>query len=677
MQGQLTFTPLDLPAIGGQLLPGGQLGAWLQETHARGRRRLRAIAALHERAAPLGLSACVLVGGPWLAGGGRHPGTWRIGPWEAGGDGAEPLWAEGAGAVDPGWIEALTAAVLADPERRRPGAAPRLWRVRGEERGASWVLDPSLTGRRQGLVLLRAEGGSPVLEALARETAAAWSALIVAGLLRGDLFRTHWETLSQALIRRRASSWDPLSPSAERPVNPQEVVARLAEVASALADDAARAFECATVGIFMPDPDDEYVYCLGAAGSARYAYDAGLHADKPRLRGVGFGLTASYAVGAAFHPAGSPVVVRALADRAALESRYRDLGFDEELIAAGAGEQPPETGPFLGERFVHADRAERARRGPWVFTAQQLPRALSPSGRNLVVRFQGRTVSHTWATPDQLSRTSRDRQNRMAAMAMRVHAEICRRFAEGLGLWREGLRGEVLRELSAGRRWAALCQTLSAWLSARVVSLFAVAGNELSLRAWSLPADPPELRFDAGAELLDARELRLLQAPLYPRRSATSEEGFLGWVPFVEAVGGPAESVGTVPVLAGGRAVGLLRVDGAMSLFGGHIRRQSPQPGLHHHRPEVLPAHLRPALEELARLLALAMEAPARGAEGGWSDWTPWVRRALAGQIPPERIAARLEALEAAAPTRAAAAALVGVHRNTLRRQLAALRERV
>ena len=142
----------------------------------------------------------------------------------------------------------------------------------------------------------------------------------------------------------------------------------------------------------------------------------------------------------------------------------------------------------------------------------------------------------------------------------------------------KGVRDEVLRELSGPRRFDAFCRTLAAWCSARAVTLWDIEERSLRLVAWSRPEAPPELSLDT-AERLDARELRLLQAPLYPARSDVSSEGFLGWSLLEDALGGASENVGSVPVVRDGRPVGLLRIDGAFSLFAGHIGRGSEQGG--------------------------------------------------------------------------------------------------
>jgi hypothetical protein len=201
------------------------------------------------------------------------------------------------------------------------------------------------------------------------------------------------------------------------------------------------------------------------------------------------------------------------------------------------------------------------------------------------------------------------------------------------------------------------------------VTLWRVEGRRLALEAWSQPARAPSFRFDLEEALLDARELRILSAPLTPRQSAISEDGFLGWPELGEAIG-TSENTGTWPIAAGGRTVALLRVDGVMSLLGGLLPRHGDHGGLHHHRPAVTPAHVRPVLEDVAALLALGMVEDRARADDGWEDWGRWVRQVLRGSIPADDAMARLEILRGQAGTRQDAARLVGVHRNTFRRQL-------
>jgi len=645
--------------------PTEWLEGWMRETHAHGRRRLGAVAAFHEQLSSFGVQGSVLVGGEWMADDDTCEGVWRVGPID-GPDGAR-LWAEGAGELPDTWLNGVLGAFLDDPARRRPSSTPRLFRVEGEGPPAL-MLDLSAAGRRTGIVIAcLTREALPAVEALLDAPVIRWAIPAVSGLLRSEQFRVHWDTLSGVLVGRSRADWEEAT-MAERPVNAQEVVHRVSRVASGYAADAARAFEAAAVGVFLPDPDDEYVYCFGAAGTQRYAYDAGIHPHKPAVDGVAFGLTPSYVVGAAWDPAGGPVVVRDLPDREAMKTRYRDLGFDEEAVE-GRSSRPA---PMLAERFVEPDRREAALKGPWVFTAQRLPRFLSPTGRNLVVRFQGRTASPVWSGDEEVHRTSRDRRLRMASLSQRIHDDLCGQLAQGLALWREGLREEVLRELATQRSWASVCQILASWLSCRAVSVYRLDHGSLQLLAWSLPRRTPALRFDPAEALLDSAELRLLQAPLFPHRHEVSPEGFLGWPALEEAMALAAENVGSVPIMASGQPVGLLRVDGAMSLFGGVLRRGSAQGGLHHHRPTATPSHLRPVLDEVARLLALSLRpGPSRASE--WADWPSWVEMARRGYVPADEVVQRLERLRALARTRVEAARVVGVHRNTFRRQLAAL----
>ena len=663
-----TFHEKSEPGHGrGVPFPTEWLEGWMRETHAHGRRRLGAVAAFHEQLSSFGVKGSVLVGGEWMAADDTCEGVWRVGPID--GPAGARLWAEGAGDIPASWLRGVLEAFLAEPTRQRPGSTPRVYRVEGDEPPAL-MLDLSAAGRRTGFVVAcLSREALPAVEALLDAPVIRWAVPAVSGLLRSEQFRVHWDTLSGVLVGRSRADWES-SEARERPVNAQEVVHRVSQVANGYASDAARAFEAAAVGIFLPDPDDEYVYCFGAAGTERYAYDAGIHPQKPSVDGVAFGLTPSYVVGAALDPAGTPVVVRDLPDREAMKIRYRDLGFDEEAVE-GRSARPA---PMLAERFVQPHLRDAALKGPWVFTAQRLPRFLSPTGRNLVVRFQGRVASPVWSGDEEVHRTSHDRRLRMASLSQRIHDDLCGQLAQGLALWREGLREEVLRELATQRSWSSVCQTLASWLSSRAVSVFRLEQGTLRLLAWSLPRRVPTLRFDPAEALLDSSELRLLQAPLFPHRHEVSPEGFLGWPAVEEELSIEAENVGSVPIVASGQPVGLLRVDGIMSLFGGLLRRGSLQGGLHHHRPTATPWHVRPVLDEVARLLALALRpGPARSSE--WSDWRSWVDLARRGHVPAEEVVQRLEQLRSVARTRVEAARVVGVHRNTFRRQLVALAE--
>ena len=270
--------------------------------------------------------------------------------------------------------------------------------------------------------------GAALLKWFVDHPATWWVFLGFGGLLRADRYWTHWRGVVGLLASRGEAGAEAPPP----PVNAQEVTVHVADDADRWAREVAEAFGVATVGIFVVDPDDEYVWCLGSHGLERHAYDAGL-VRKPAVEGVGYGLTAAWAAAPAVDPRGNPVMVRDLADPAALRERYRDLGFDEVSL-----EDLERQAPGLESRFTVAARVEAAARGPWVFTAQRLPRRLSVSGRNLVVRFSGRTLDRHWSSFAEQARTSSDRRARQAAVAIRIHEEIVRGFDEGLARWREG-----------------------------------------------------------------------------------------------------------------------------------------------------------------------------------------------------------------------------------------------
>jgi hypothetical protein len=622
--------------IGPANVPADWIAGWLHESH--GSRRPHALAELLERLSPFGVGGCALVGGSWLAIDPVRPGVEREGPWGE-------LWAERAGAFPTDWLRRVAVAVL--HQFPSPGRSPRAMAVT-DEGTIGLVVDPSLGGQRPGLVVLALDSSRADVAAQVGTPTVAWLAVAAAGLLRGDRYRTTGERLAGLLVPHGEGASD-------RPVNPQEVVARTSETVRRLVERGRAAFDVATLGVFLPDPDDEYVYCLAASGSELYAYDAGVVAEKPPVAGVGFGLTATVAMGAAVDPKGGRVAVRVLEQRDEVVARYRDLGFDD-----------PDMG-FQSEQFVERDRLDAARKGPWVLTAEQLPVSLSPSRRNLVVRFQGHPIDPAWATEEERRTVSPDRKRWMATFALRVSNEVVTLLSEGLAHWRDGLRDELLREGTADLD--AIAARLAHWLSARSVTLFRLEGNALVLRGWSHAGARPELAFDVARQ--PGQELRLLRAPLFPRRSMVDVDGFLGDPDVIRALGGVSENIGTVPI--GEAPWGVLRVDGAMSLFGGHLGRRSRQRGLVHHRPTVTPHHVRGALDEVARVLALSLE----GREAPQlASWHSLLARSRAGLATREEAEGVVHALRRTARSRGAAAELVGLHRNTFRRQLDELTER-
>jgi hypothetical protein len=641
--GELLLVEVPLPLqVGPASVPAEWIAGWLQESH--GGRRPHALAELLEHLTVFGVRGCALVGGSWLAVDPVRPGVERDGPW-----GSTELWAERAGVFAPDWLRRVALAVLAQlPE---PGMAPRALMV-ADATGEGLVVDPSLAGRRPGFVVLSLDPSMADVAARVGSPTVAWLAVAAAGLLRGDRYRTTGERLAGLLVPHAAVA------EADRPVNPQEVVARAGETVRRLVDRGRAAFDVATLGVFLPDPDDEYVYCLAASGSEVYAYDAGVVGEKPPVASVGFGLTATVAMGAAVDPKGGRVAVRVLEHRDEVVARYRDLGFSA-----------PDTG-FESEQFVDRDRLDAARKGPWVMTAEQLPATLSPTRRNLVVRFQGHLVDPAWSTEEERRAVSADRKRWMATFALRVSSEVVTLLSEGLAHWRDGLRDEMMRELARSADLDAIAQRLAHWLSARSVALFRLEGNALALSGWSHAGPRPDLSFDLSRQ--PGQELRLLRAPLYPRRSTLDADGFLGDPDMLRALGGVSENVGTVPI--GEAPWGVLRVDGAMSLFGGHLGRRSRQRGLVHHRPTVTPQHVRGALDDVARVLALALEGRAHDARH--ASWHELLTRTRAGLATREEAEAAVRALRSAARSRGAAAALVGLHRNTFRRQLDELAER-
>ncbi|NCG19817.1 MAG: hypothetical protein GWP91_12485 [Rhodobacterales bacterium] len=627
------------------LFPVDWISDWMHGGHRHGRARATALDQVHRRLSPAGVITTALIGGH------RVDSESHNDLWYATGD--APNWyAEAAGQHDEDWIRTTLSNFWANPDYKPPAQGPCLYSA-----GETVVLDAAGIGYRSALVLFRLQGPADLLlNALMQQRAAWWVVLMLTGLLRGERYRQKWQQITGLLVDGAQSPW---RTAADQPVNPQEVTRSLAQAATAWVARVAHTFEVATVCVFLPDPDDEYVFCLAAHGSDRFAYDADL-VHKPSIDGVHFGLTGSWATSGTAR--GAPRV-RTIDTREDLHRHYRDLGYDPQQTQDNQHFQ-------RAQQFVHPEVAAIAAKGPWLVSAQQLPDDLSPTARNLVVRLAGRSIDEVWATSAERHRTSHDRRARMGMVSARLHTDVLRLFREGLGRWRDGLRQSLLRELSAGEDLDGICQSIASWCSARGVSLWTHTEGSLTLRAWSRPQGRPVLSFDV-ANPVDARELRLLHAPLYPSAHQIGEDGFLGWDHWRIHTAHPAENTATLPILQGGRTVGVLRIEGALSLFAGVIPRNGDHGALNSHRPTATPRHLRPALEEVAQLLALVL-TPAQVAQN--QDWDRFMTRVRRHHISHSDARRHLEALHQQAPSRGQAAEQIGIHRNTFRRHLVELR---
>jgi hypothetical protein len=513
--------------------------------------------------------------------------------------------------VDLAWLDAFGA----------PPELPAVWQADAE----TVLFDLSLHGQRHGVLAVRIAPEAAELLGWAVGSEVALGVLVTgAGLLRGEAFRVRSEALAAWL-----SQGSPAPPA--WPVTPQEVLQHVAEVAQARLEGLVPALGLGAGAVLFPDAEDGCAWPLAALGLAPVVRDLGLGAG----------------------PAGAAPV--------------------DALVAAALG---PGRGPHGGPRVrVASDRATReawAEAGeavtgapPWVIAAAALPPSLSPASRSLVVALEGRPVDPRWrGRPGELTAT-------VGMAVARLAGELVPALEQGLVAWRQQVVTEVLRLLDARASPGAVCRALATRCAARCVAWFSVGEDGLRVVGWSHAAAPPDEAWSTADEQGDPRDAAILHGPRWPLRAWLPAEGFATWGPWVEALGVEPESVGTLPIVRGGRVTGLLRVDGAMSLMAGLLRRSGARRELVWHRPPCTPVHVRAALEEVARLLALVGDLGPSDTRAGWQRA---LRRAQAGEWGSEEDALLAE-LSRQAPTQEALGELLGLHRNTVRRHLALLVE--
>jgi len=515
-----------------------------------------------------------------------------------------------------------------------PGESPALWTLRD-----SVVVDLSIGGRRPGFCLLVGPAARlrpvPVPNLPLRPFLTA-----VAGMLRADAWRRTIERLVETLARTPIEVTGPVTSA-------QEAAAWAAQEAEGLLDGVSKATGHPLVSVHLPDPDDGLVWDLAMLGGRRRARHAGVSEHPPD------GLPFDWVAAEAMTPAAG-----------AGQAVVRRIGGLSDLRVLLAARGLPEVGDEAGS-------------GPWTVARRPLSRSWSPSRRNLVVVLAGRPACARWSEPPGPPELGADEQGRLSALVERVHDRVMASLAGGLARWRDTLRASVLVELERQAGPDGVARALRAGLGAGAVTLWRRQGDTLTCAGSAgLPASVELPDFSLSDELLDPREHGLLRTPLFRSERELSDDGFLRWEPMVAALGASPRNVGTVPLRTRDGAVGLLRVDDVRAVFSGLVSG-ADAPGLRGWLPDRVPAHAREVLDDVARWFALA--APwstprsLSSEAAGPREWRAFMAAAKSGQLSEGVVRSRLEELASQAPTRGAAADLVGIHRNTLRRHMDAL----
>ena len=519
-----------------------------------------------------------------------------------------------------------------------PTDGPKLWTL-----GRVIIVDLCIGHRRPGFCILMGPAAAlrpvPVPDLPLRSFL-----LAVSGMLRADAWRRTIERLVDSLARTSREASGPVTSA-------QEAAAWAAREAHEILDGVARATGHPQVSVHLPDPDDGLVWDLAVREGRRTARHAGVSEVAPA------GLPFDWVAAEAMTPAAGAgqVVVRRIAGRAQLDALLSARGLQAATAAVGEG--------------------------PWTVAQRPLSRRWSPSRRNLVVVLAGRPVAARWSEPTMSTPLGPDEQGRLSALVERIHDRVMASLDGGLSRWRDTMRASVLAELERRAGPDGVARALAAGLGAGAVTIWRRDGDTLRcVGAAGRAADADIQPFSIPDELLDPREHGLLRTPLFRSARELSEDGFLLWGPMVAALGDVPCNVGTVPLGDGDGSRGLVRVDDVRPVFAGLISGVDA-PGLRRWLPDRVPAHTREMLDQVVRWLGLAAPwtagfARTNGAVDAPSDWKRFVASATSGHLAAEAVEHRLVALARMAPGRGAAAALVGVHRNTFRRHLQAIAER-
>lgn len=566
---------------------------------------------------------------------------------------------------------------------------PRTFLARRGASRLALISDPPLGGRREGLgVWLLSQESPPSL--LANQLVG-WVTDLGAAMLRLDMYRYHGEKV-QDLICGLSSyvEWGRREnhPGATPETHTQQnLVSMLFDILSKACERIARVMFVDEVSIWTADMETEFVWCIGSSTRQSGAYNCVRSREEAERRGMpwlGHGITARQVLTSTEAPRPGTLLdfkPHSVTSHYQLAQQY-DTSLKDKSIGGSTDDigwlvQEHRKRYFASEYADDLPDAEDLKadpkctppnhpncRNPWIWVAIPHP---FPIQTCFVVRFRGNNIGEMWLSPNAREEISSKRQ-----LAARSLADACFKIAvpwlrQNLLRWEKTAAQSVTRTLLADRSLTKTCMKLLEILMAEVVSIFVVDGAALRLNAWSF-ADCPQMSFPIG------RDSSLLNSPYTgSKRNVENtahaefamDEAFHMEVerrrilnPPRRDMAGPTDGIRKsnysfyplkVKEQDHVRVVGLLRVDGIMSIFAGLAKwmpgksKGTPQGGSMQdlfvgYRPIEPPQFAgKPLLLELAEQIGikLAEQLPSRGIVDEWSrkiedlskkgkeNWTP------------------------------------------------------
>lgn len=407
--------------------------------------------------------------------------------------------------------------------------------------------------------------------------------------------------------------------------------------------------EVSNISVFLPDPEGELMWCIGGSEIRPYALRTS-EADAGLLAGVPLAPFAEFL--------GAPVQCMHAHDR----NISKDPSPDGRAMFAAAIDTDAQTA--LRKKYY-------AELGPWIYVVVPLPDRLA-SRRCAVVLLQGRDLSEFWLN-DKLRFKENFHPNwkyRLQLAALHLSQAPIHAWTDGIAQWKRHIIEQVDRKADL----AEVCKFLAHRLPAVLVSVWMLEQDRLRLRCWSaeLPSKEVAVEFPGLASCPfaigdyfpscgDVRDLPI---------DGVLERAFPGQRP------PNVRNVGTVPICHGGAIKGLLRIDGAQSLFSTLVdatHRHGKE--LHGYVPPQTPRHVQDLMQDVAPRLAGFLTRTAMPTIRGLHAWRAWIEQVTEGQVSRDSAREYLRHLHAMEATVPRAARHLDVNITTFRRSLDELRE--